>query len=147
MFEEGTIVYFDPFYFKNGNTAKSKYFIVLKNTEDKSILASLPTRKDSIPTEYLVEQGCIELPNINFNCFVFSPKINITTCQKSFDFPTHVYGYQIDLYKTDYLQEIYPIEGTDYIIWGKMKKAIFNDLINCLKTSKTVKRKFIKILS
>lgn len=50
MFEEGNIIYFDPFYFKNGNTAKSKYFIVLKNVKDSNtILASLPTRRDSIP--------------------------------------------------------------------------------------------------
>jgi len=34
MLEEGNIIYFDPFYFKNGNTAKRKYFIVLKNTAD-----------------------------------------------------------------------------------------------------------------
>jgi hypothetical protein len=30
MFDEGTIIYFDPFYFKNGNAAKPKYFVVLK---------------------------------------------------------------------------------------------------------------------
>jgi hypothetical protein len=28
MLEEGNIIYFDPFYFKNGNTAKPKYFLV-----------------------------------------------------------------------------------------------------------------------
>ena len=49
MFETGTIIYFAPFYFKNGNTAKPKYFVVLKNIENKSVIASLPTRKDSIP--------------------------------------------------------------------------------------------------
>ena len=29
MFLEGVIFYFTPFYFKNGNTAKQKYFVVL----------------------------------------------------------------------------------------------------------------------
>jgi hypothetical protein len=54
VFEEGNIIYFDPFYFKNGNTAKPKYFVVLKNFNKNSILASLPTRKDTIPNIYKV---------------------------------------------------------------------------------------------
>lgn len=46
MLEEGNIIYFTPFYFKNGkSTAKPKYFIVLKaNVDNKGVLASLPTR-------------------------------------------------------------------------------------------------------
>jgi hypothetical protein len=49
MIEERNLIYFDPFYFKNGNTAKPKYFVVLKQLGSKSVLASLPTRKDNIP--------------------------------------------------------------------------------------------------
>jgi len=125
MMKEGHILYFDPFYFKNGNTAKSKYFIVLKNTDDSNILASLPTRKDSIPKKDVIGQGCIELPEINFNCFVISPNTEVTTCNKRFEFPTHIYGYQIDIYEKGLMYEIYPLEGTDYIIWGEMRKAYF----------------------
>ena len=75
MLEEGNILYFDPFYFKNGNPAKPKYFVVLKNIDNNSILASLPTSKDSIPEKEEIENGCVELPNINFNCFVISNSI------------------------------------------------------------------------
>ena len=70
MYQEGNIVYFDPFYFKNGNTAKPKYFIILKCIEKYNLVASLPTRKDSIPSTETVNHGCVELPNINLNCFV-----------------------------------------------------------------------------
>ena len=146
MFEEGTIIYFDPFYFKNGNTAKPKYFVVLKNHADQNILASLPTRTDSIPQKEEIENGCIELPSINLNCFVISDAIVVTDCGKTFDFKTHIYGHQIDVYEIDSLKEIYPIEDTDYKIWGKMKEEIFLLLIKCLKNSKSVKRKYQKIL-
>ncbi|MCF6350495.1 MAG: hypothetical protein L3J23_05620 [Flavobacteriaceae bacterium] len=147
MLEEGNILYFDPFYFKNGNTAKAKYFIVLKVAPESNILASLPTRKDSIPEKETIEQGCVELPEINFNCFVISPKTLVTDCNKQFDFSTHIYGHQIDTYSTASMNEIYPFEGTDYYIWGKMKDELFSQLINCLKNSKNVKRKYIKILT
>lgn len=49
MLSEGNIIYFSPFYFKNGNTSKNKYFLVLKYIENDIVIASLPTRKDSVP--------------------------------------------------------------------------------------------------
>ena len=88
MFEEGNILYFTPFYFKNGNTAKNKYF----------------------------------------------------------DFKTHIYDYQLDSYKLKDLNEIYQFESADYEFYGKMRKDIFTELINCLKNSRSVKRKFKKYL-
>lgn len=78
MFQEGTIIYFDPFYFKNGNPAKPKYFIVLKAQDDQNILASFPTRKDSIPLKNEIDNGCIELPEINLNCFVIAAHKEVT---------------------------------------------------------------------
>ncbi|MEF3077375.1 hypothetical protein [Winogradskyella poriferorum] len=146
MFEEGTIIYFDPFYFKNGNTAKPKYFVVLKNQDGQNILASLPTRTDSIPQKEEIDNGCIELPSINLNCFVISNEIEVTECGKMFDFKTHIYGHQIDVYEVEFLKEIYPLENTDYEIWGKMKEELFVSLIECLKNSKSVKRKYRKML-
>lgn len=146
MFEEGNIIYFDPFYFKNGNSAKPKYFVVLKNDGFQNIIASLPTRTDSIPQKETIKNGCVEIPSINLNCFVFSPLQLITDCDKFFDFPTHLYGHQIDDYTVESLKEIYPNEGTDYLLWGKMKSNLFEDLIKCFKNSKSVKRKYKKLL-
>lgn len=147
MFRERTIIYFDPFYFKNGNQAKPKYFVVLKNEDNKNILASLPTRTDSIPTKELIENGCLELPDINLNCFVFSDSCTITECGKMFDFKTHVYGHQLDIYDVDFLKEIYPLENSDYFIWGIMNKILFKSLIDCLRNSRSVKRRFKKLLN
>lgn len=145
MFEEGNIVYFDPFYFKNGNSAKPKYFVVLKSDSNQNIIASLPTRKDSIPEKDTIEAGCVEIPSINLNCFVISPNQIITDCNKFFDFTTHLYGHQIDDYNVEVLKEMYPNEGSDFSIWGKMKTNIFEELINCFKNSKSVKRKYKKL--
>lgn len=147
MFEERVIIYFDPFYFKNGNTAKPKYFVVLKNIENKNILASLPTRKDSVPENKVIEKGCVELPSINLNCFVIPKNIEVTECGKFFEFKTHIYGHQIDDYEVHLLKEIYLIENADYSIWGKMKEDIFISLIECFKNSKSVKKKYQKLLN
>jgi hypothetical protein len=146
MFTERTIIYFTPFYFKNGNTAKNKYFVVLKNIDNKSILASLPTSKDYIPEKLVIEQGCIECESSNLNCFVLSPSTKITEDGKCFSVSTYLYGHLLDEYSIDTLTELYPYEASDYQIWGQMKISLFNDLIECLKNSKSVKRKYKKRL-
>lgn len=147
MFAPGDIVYFSPFYFKNGNHAKNKYFVVLKNIDHKILLAILPTRRDSIPHRLAIEYGCVEAPEINLNCFVLAPNIEVTLCGKSFDFTTYLYGYQIYEYDTNLMREIYPIQGKDYILWGKMKPHIFAELIDCFSKSTAVKSKYKRALS
>lgn len=126
-------------------SAKPKYFVVLKSDSNQNIIASLPTRKDAIPEKDTIEAGCVEIPSINLNCFVISPNQIITDCNKSFDFPTHLYGHQLDDYDTNILKEMYPNEGSDFSIWGKMKTNLFEELITCFKNSKSVKRKYKKL--
>ena len=148
MYEVGNIIYFTPFYFKNGRSAaKPKYFVVLKIIDGKTILASLPTRNDCIPEKETVEKGCVELPDINMNCYVFAACDPVTKCGKYFDFKTHIYGYQLDDHNIESLNEIYVNEGVDYEIFGKLKDDIFTDLIECLKNSRSVKRKYVRILN
>ncbi len=146
MFKEGNILYFTPFYFKNGNTAKNKYFVVLRNVGNTTVLASLPTRRDSVPEKDVVECGCVEIPEINFNCFVIPPNVPVTECSRCLDFKTYIYGYQLDSYELVQLNELYQLEGTDYEFYGKMKEDLFRNLIACLKNSKAVKRKYKRLL-
>jgi hypothetical protein len=148
MLEVGNIIYFTPFYFPNGKSkSKPKYFVVLKVFDGKNILASLPTRNDYIPEKDTITDGCVELKDIKLNCFVISQSTKVTECGKVFAFPTHIYGHELDTYETKLLNEIYQIEGTDYEIFGKMNKNIFEKLIDCLKTSNSVKKKFIRVLN
>lgn len=147
MYIEGNILYFTPFYFKNGNSAKPKYFVVIKNIEDKTLLVSLPTSKDFIPEKDVISYGCVELSEINLNCFIISPSQVVTESGKKFDFQTYIYGHQLDTYELSNMSEIYQLEDIDYQIFGKMKVDLFNDLLDCLKNSKSVKNKYLKILS
>lgn len=147
MFEEGNIIYFTPFYFPNGKSApKPKYCIVLKSINGQTIIASLPTRTDSIPNDIPITTGCIELPNINLNSFIFDTTTEVTEYGKFFDFETFVYGHQLDFYSIDLFNDIYRIEGTDYEIFGKLKQEHYNNLLSCLKNSKSVKKKFVSHL-
>ena len=131
MLQPRNILYFDPFYFKNGNTAKAKYFLVLKIIDVKVVIASLPTSKDHVPSYHPVSDGCIELPSVNFNCFVVSESTKITECEKCFPRKTFFYGQHIDDYDVKLMKELYPLENTNYIIWGKMKEDLFKNLICC----------------
>jgi hypothetical protein len=125
VFEAGNIIYFDPFYFKNGNTLKAKYFVVLKTLDNSSLIASLPTRRDSIPSTNSKNIGCVEIPEFNFNCFVLPNSIEITTCGKMFDFPTYLYGYQIDDYEINLLKKIYPTKALITVFGVRLKMFYF----------------------
>ena len=107
-FQEGAILYFDPFIFPDGGNPKPKYFLVLKVLDDVCILASLPTSKDFVPSTIEKIHGCIERPDINFNCYYFDP--NVVICDNGFVFPTetYVYGYRLQTFRLDtlLLQEI-----------------------------------------
>lgn len=148
MFVPGNIIYFDPFYFKNGNTAKPKYFVVLKNINNLTVIASLPTRTDSIPAHFEINNNhqCINNSQNFFNCYVIKENIPITICGKSFDFQTHLYGEQIDDYEISILSEIYPNQGIDYHIWGELIPEIFQNIIDCFRNSSTIKRKYKRLL-
>jgi len=146
MFTEGEIIYFDPFYFKNGNTAKEKYCLILKTVGSKSIVASLPTRTDSIPVAHENETGCVELPEANLNCFVIAAGNPVTKDGDSFPFKTLLYGHEVEAYDLELMQEVYVIEGTDYVRWGQMLPKMFSEILDCFKNSKSVKRGVKKLL-
>ena len=146
MLEERNIIYYDPFYFKNGNTAKSKFFLILKNYLNQYIIASLPSSKNKIPTSENSTFGCLENPEIDFNCYSIPKFMEITENGKYFDLNTYIYGHEIDDYDIKLLNDVYRQEGIDYIIWGKMKINIYNEIIDCFKKSKSVKRKYKRML-
>lgn len=146
MFVAGTIIYFTPFYFKNGAASKAKYFIVLKEVDDHIILASLPSSKIHLPHRIPENHGCIEVPEGSINCFLFEAGRSICTNEFAFPRLTAVYGQQIDNYEKVKIKENYPMEGVDYEIMGQLKPVDLEELLNCLRNSAVVKRKYKKIL-
>ena len=57
MFEEGNLLLFHPFVFKNGAASKDKFFLVLENMDGELLLASLPTSKDHVPSDIELKHG------------------------------------------------------------------------------------------
>ena len=146
MFTQGQIFYFTPFYFKNGNTAKPKYFIVLKNIEDNIVIASLPTRSNNAPSLIDVTHGCINHDDRMFNCYAFEAGKIITIDGFSFPLATYIYGNEVETYEVDMLSSVYQVKNIDYEIIGTLTDVEFNDIYNCLKNSSSVKRGIRKIL-
>ncbi len=146
MGEEGDVLYFDPFYFMNGNIPKAKYFIVLKCTGSSTLLASLPSSRDYRPNVASESYGCIDIPEACFNCFVFKAGSPVTINNWAFPLDTFVYGQQIDEYEIATLQDIYPVQGLDYRILGRMRSNEFKYLKDCFAASASVKRRFRRLL-
>ena len=138
---EGTLLFFDPFVFKNGATPKPKYFIVLANTDDGVMLASLPTSKDHVPADTAVVRGTVNIPERGVNAFVFEAGDLVTD---TFSFPrrTFVYGEQVD----DYTEEDLQAMGSAVRNLGVLKPELLADMRACLKQSANIKRKYIKWL-
>ena len=146
-FQEGAILYFDPFIFPDGGKPKPKYFLVLKVLDDVCLLASLPTSKDFVPSTVEKVHGCIERPDINFNCYYFDP--NVVICDNGFAFPieTYVYGYRLQTFSLDslLLQEI--TDETVIEECGVLTEEEYTAIIRCLSHSPAVKRAYRKVLA
>lgn len=150
MIEQGTIIYFNPFYFEDG-TSKPKYFLVLKELDDMWLLASLPTSKDHIPSSMPKIHGCIDDSTINFNCYYFKAGQNIAhndELNEEFSFPrdTYIYGFRIttfDLHKFET-----QIDNNETVVTRKgiLYPSEFEALRKCLKQSTSVKRKLRMLL-
>lgn len=146
-FCEGAILYFDPFIFPDGGKPKPKYFLVLKVLDNVCLLASLPTSKDFVPSTVEKVHGCIERPDINFNCYYFDP--NVVICDNGFSFPieTYVYGYRLQTFRLDtfLLQEI--TDETVIEECGILTEDEYAAIISCLSNSPAVKRAYRKIMA
>jgi hypothetical protein len=147
MYVAGNLIYFDPFYFKDGAASKPKYFLVLKVIDDTAILASLPSSVDHLPRNIEIKHGCIEIPEGCINCYVFKANSVITKNNWSFQLDTFLYGQWIDDFSVELLNDIYPVEEIDYEIIGELTDAELKNVIDCFKSSASVKRKYKKMLS
>ena len=146
MYTPGNILYFTPFYFPDGNPAKNKYFIVLKSNDGETLVASLPTRGDYIPSFLPKKHGCLNDDSINFNCYYFEQGVQITESKWGFPLDTYVYGSYVEEFNRPQFEDIYLIEGVDYEISGKLLDSELKELINCIKTSGCAKRRIRRAL-
>lgn len=146
-FQQGGILYFDPFIFPDGGSPKPKYFLVLKHIDDTLLLASLPTSKDHVPEYIEKRHGCIERSDISFNCYCFDPSVVI--CDNGFSFPveTYVYGFRLQTFKLNdlLLQEV--TDETKIEECGILTDGEYQAIIHCLTNSLEMKRGYRKMLA
>ena len=147
IFPPGTIIYFKPFYFKDGKTpAKNKYFICLCLTGNDLLLATLPSSQDYVPAYASRNHGCINIADANFNCYYFEAGRIITTNGWGFPKPTYSYANWIDQYDKTSFEGMYAFEGIDYEKIGRLTQTEFLGLINCFVTAPNIKNKYKRIL-
>jgi hypothetical protein len=146
VFTQGQILYCTPFYFKNGNTAKPKYFIILKNIDNRVVIASLPTRSNKAPSLVDVTHGCINHEDRLFNCYAFESGRSITVTGFAFPIATFIYGNEVEIYEVSILSTVYQVKNIDYEIMGTLTNEEFTALYDCLKNSSSIKRGIKKLL-
>jgi hypothetical protein len=147
LYADGHIIRFTPFYFKNGDPCKDKYFIVLKNIEDRVIVASLPTSGRHASTLIEIAHGCVDLPERCFHCFVFEANRKITSNGFFFPLPTFIYANEVDSYEQSTLKENHGKENVDYEIMGRLNEEEYNAIFKCMANNKSIKRGLRKMLS
>ena len=145
MYTPGKIIYFDPFFFKEGGS-KPKYFLVLKVINENVILASLPSSQAHLPASIVIQHGCLEIPELCINCYVFEANKPITKDGWSFNLNTFLHGLWLDDYNISELMETYSIENVEYEIIGELTDEQLCNIINCFANSSNVKRKYKRIL-
>jgi len=149
MYSEGTIFYFTPFYFPNGNTCKDKFLIVLKNIDNKTVCISLPTKEDHVPQDIPKNYGCLNNTEYRVNCFFIPKNHTVTDYGWSFKLDTYLYSEQISDYEISSLEELYKINGVDYKIIGNLSEECFQEIILCFtrRDNKNIQRKYLRMLS
>ncbi len=146
MYTPGKIIYFNPFFFKNGGS-KPKYFLVLKVIGDNAILASLPSSQAHLPSQQIIKHGCLELPDLCINCYVFEANKPIAKNGWSFSLNTFLHGLWLDDFILSDLMKNYSIENVEYEIIGELINEELNNVIKCFANSASVKRRYKRILA
>ncbi len=141
MCQPGELIKFSPFVFKNGNQPKQKYCIVLGQIDEKVMMVSLPTSKDHVPSDIMVQHGCVDIPERGVNVFVLNPDDQVTASFR-FPRPTFVYGEQVDEYEQKYLDEM----GSTVEQLGQIEPVLFQAIRDCVKKAKLLRRKYRNLL-
>lgn len=152
MFKAGNLLFFKPFIFKNGAPPQHKFMVVLgQDANGNTLLASLPTSKDHVPSDVEVKGGCIDLPERQVNVFVFIGGEIITIEQEdtssfSFDVNTFIYGSDLDTYPVNTFHQQMADNITQVEFVGRISDTYFTALKECLQNSKMVKNKYKRLM-
>ena len=151
MFEEGNLLFFRPFLFKNGAESQDKFFPrIRRNWRAIFCLVSLPTSKDHVPSDLEVKHGCLNIPERMFNVFVLLSGENVAVKEDGTSFAfkknTFIYGANLDVYPVERFDLQERMAQTTIEKIGTLDEAVFTEIVACLSESKMVKNKYRRIL-
>ncbi len=147
MFVERQVLYFRPFYFKNGDAPKNKFLVILKNIDGISIVASLPTKVNNAQTLINIPHGCVNIEERQLSCYIFEAGRPVCENGYAFKLPTHMYGDQINDYELKALTKGNTIkEGVEYDVVGLLTQSEFNDIYKCLSENNSTKNRIKRLL-
>ncbi len=114
---------------------------------DEMVLATLPTSKDFVPSTVEKVHGCMDRPEINFNCYYYPA--DYAVCTNGFGFPreTYVYGYRLQMHKTADFSRLVAGGDTSISIKGCLTDEEYKAIVDCMKQSPAVKRVYRNALS
>jgi hypothetical protein len=146
--EKGLLLYITPFYYSDGKTQpQNKFFICLKNDNSGTILLSLPTSQDKIPSYHDVQHGCNDIDTANQCSYCFIAGNVVTDTGFSFEKNTYLFGSDVQDIQESLFLQLYKLEGVDYDIKGRLNHGELNDVLECFQNSKNVKRKIKRLLA
>jgi hypothetical protein len=142
----GTIIYFTPFYYPDGQrAAEPKYFLVLRQVDAEMTVASLPSSQPHYPAKLAPKHGCNRFGQ-GYGFYMFGSKRIITLEGWGFPLDTFVYPWGVKSYDREMLKEVYPKEGKDYAVRGRLTEGEFISLITCLNTSDDLPGKMARLI-
>lgn len=136
MFENGNILHIDKYEFPDGTIKNTgKFLIVLLNTNETTIIASLTTSHNHVPDE-IKEHGCIKDDIINIHCYHFQREKEIASNNFFFDKDTFIY-----FVRNVFERQIETIKNKQDSITlkGKLCDEEYKELVYCVYKSKFIK--------
>ncbi|MBL7729394.1 MAG: hypothetical protein JNM68_16990 [Dinghuibacter sp.] len=112
----------------------------------QALLASLPSSQNHLPATQEINHGCLEIPDIGINCYIFTAQKPIATNGWFFERNTFLYGFWLEDFEIAVLEKNYSIPGVDYEIIGDLTPEELRNVIHCFTNSSVVKRKYKRIL-
>lgn len=150
IFKEGHIFYFRPYIYEDGGIPTYKFCIILKALSNDIVTITLPTSQDHIP-DNILKHGCIDVPEKQIHAYVFAKDKQIAYNEKEskeFRFSKNTFIYSKLIKQCSVLEWENQISTNqtkvDYI--ATLNSDEFKALIDCIKNSPSISRKYRKIL-
>ncbi|MCC8118200.1 MAG: hypothetical protein LIP09_05545 [Bacteroidales bacterium] len=146
MFEEGSLLYFEPFIFPDGGQPKNKYFLVLKRHSDHLLIVALPTSKNHIPSELDKGSGVIEYRDRAISAYKFKNGEVVTDNNFSFVMDTFLYGEAVHEYSVKLFEDQVNKGLTQIHYLGSILPEIYNDIVTFIINSCKSRAKYKRLL-